>query len=299
MNIKKPDFFIVGAPKCGTTALNEYLRAHPEIYIPDRKELHFFGSDLESKTFLNNLETYLSYFSSWKEEKRGGEASVWYLYSQRAAKEIAEFAPCASIIIMLRNPVDMLYSNYYQFLYNGNEDLPSFKQALNAELDRKNGKSIPKTAHFVQGLFYTETVKFAEQVQRYFNVFGRENVFIIIYDDFKNDISRVYKETLIFLGVSTEFQPEFKIINPNKSAKSRLLRNFLHSPPTPVQALGKLLLPKNLNSCLKNKLKSFNTQYAPRPPMNPELCKQLTEKFKPEVERLSHLLNRDLTYWYR
>lgn len=136
--MKKPDFFIVGAAKCGTTAMYEYLKEHPEIFMPeDAKEPNYFGSDMNYKSSRLTEEQYLSLFSDAKNEKRIGEASVWYLYSKLAASEIKEFCPSARIIIMLRNPVDMLYSLHSELFYGADEDIEDFKTALNAEEVRK------------------------------------------------------------------------------------------------------------------------------------------------------------------
>src|SRR5215471_2980035 len=101
--MRKPDFFIVGAPKCGTTAIFDYLAQHPEVFLAP-KELHFFGSDLNYPTRKVNEVEYLKWFESAKEERRVGEASVWYFYSQLAPQEIKQFSPDARIIISLRNP---------------------------------------------------------------------------------------------------------------------------------------------------------------------------------------------------
>lgn len=167
---KTPNFFIVGAPKCGTTAMHIYLRQHPEIFMPEKKESHFFGSDLNSQYFIRDREKYLSLFSEAKDVKRIGEASVWYLYSKQAAYEIKEFSPSASIIIMLRNPVDMLYAQHSQFLYNGNENIASFEDALNAE----------KTEWLVCAYLQTSIllkVSFTEKLQSIRNRFGGIFVF--------------------------------------------------------------------------------------------------------------------------
>src|SRR3954468_1950993 len=113
-----PSFFIVGAPKCGTTSLNDYLRQHPRIFIPERKELHYFGSDLTFlKTQRPTREEYLAHFAAAQPQQIAGEASVWYLYSQLAAREIHDFCREAKFIIMLRNPVDMMHSLHSQYLY--------------------------------------------------------------------------------------------------------------------------------------------------------------------------------------
>src|SRR5262245_23487023 len=165
--MRKPDFFIVGAPKCGTTAMNDYLQVHPEIFIPAKKEIHFFGADLQ---FLKGgrvtEQEYLTYFFPAQGEKRVGEASVWYLYSQHAAAEIQAFSPTARIIIMLRNPVDMMYSLHSQRLYNDNENLVNFAEALAAEGDRQQGKRLYPKASDVMGSLYRTAATYTPQVQR-------------------------------------------------------------------------------------------------------------------------------------
>ena len=246
---KKPDFFIVGAPKCGTTAMNNYLAEHPEIFIPNIKEVHFFGRDLDiTKGALRDERSYLELFSGATTEKRLGEASVWYLYSKTAAEEIYDFNPDAQIVVMLRNPADMLYSQHSQFLYNGNEDIEDFGEALAAEPERKAGKRIPKSAHLVDGLFYSETVRYAEQIERYFERFGRENVHIILYDDFRADLPGTYRNLLRFLGVQDDFTPEFAVVNPNKRARSALLRNFVQEPPESIKRLSRVFFSAQLTA---------------------------------------------------
>ncbi|HZX13259.1 MAG TPA: sulfotransferase domain-containing protein [Thermodesulfobacteriota bacterium] len=300
-----PDFFIVGAPKCGTTAMQDYLSQHPEIFMPEvkpplflGKEFHFFGSDLKFIRPTLTKEKYLSYFQEAKNEKRVGEASTWYLYSKRAAYEIKEFNPSASIIIMLRNPVDMIYSVHSQALYNGDEDIDDFKTALDAEPDRKSGLRLPKRVVVpVERFFYREVGQYTEQVKRYSDVFGSGNVLVIIFDDFKANTAKIYKETLRFLGVNEDFQPVFEIINSNKRARTKFLASLLRNPPQIAQSLAKLVIPQQLRQGLFETLKRYNTIYEPRPPMNPELRKSLQSEFAGEIERLSELLGRDLAHW--
>lgn len=136
-----------------------------------RKDSTFFGSDLNFKNtimlppdmFRVDRETYLSWFKDVKDAKRMGEASVWYLYSKKAAEQIKEFSPEAQIIIMLRNPVDMLYSLHGQFLYDLNKDIEDFEEALKAEEDRKRWLRIPSTAYLPEALYYREVARFSEQ----------------------------------------------------------------------------------------------------------------------------------------
>jgi hypothetical protein len=301
-SIKKPDFFIVGAPRCGTTAMNYYLKQHPEIFIPEVKEIHYFGKDLDFK-FLSermNLNQYLSLFSKAKDEKRIGETSVWYLYSNSAAAEIKEFTPSASIIIMLRNPVDVLYSLHSQFVYEGNEDIHDFGEALQAEEYRKRGDKIPSTTYLPKTLFYREVVKFSEQISRYFHQFGRENIHIVIFEDLLNDPKKVYRTILKFLGVTDDFQIEFDIINPNKQVISPELQRLLLSPPQSMLRYGKYLkIPITIQNWAIRMLTKMNTVYKKRPSMNSMLRRQLQKEFLNEVEQLSSFVGRDLTYWIK
>lgn len=292
-----PDFFIVGAPKCGTTALNEYLRRHPEIYIPVAKELHFFGSDLKFRTKDITLERYLSNFSSWNGEKRVGETSVWYLYSKNAAEEIKQFSPSANIVMILRNPVEMLYSLYHQLLYNGDEDLPTFEAALDAEEDRKNGRRIPTNAHVVHSLFYTDIGKYTNQVRRYFDTFGVDRVHVITFDDLIKDTSRAYRETLEFLGVDPNFRTDFNVVNPNKRVRSEFVRRWIRDRPQWFRSVINKYIPQSLKYRILYKIISLNTVRYPRPDMSEDTSRRLRKQFAQEIEQLSSLLGRDLTHW--
>ncbi|NJL34400.1 MAG: sulfotransferase domain-containing protein [Chloroflexaceae bacterium] len=128
----KPDFFIVGAPKCGTTAMTDYLNQHPDVFVPVVKEPDFFGSDLTGRRYTTNLHTYLALFEPGR-GKLCGEGSTAYIISKQAAQEIYNFNPEAKIIIMIRNPVDMLYSLHNQVVYTGDESIHDFALALAAE----------------------------------------------------------------------------------------------------------------------------------------------------------------------
>jgi len=301
--MRKPDFFIVGAPKCGTTALNEYLKQHPEIFIPERKELHFFGSDLHFKTSRITEEKYLSYFSNTNQVKRVGEASIGYLYSKNAANEIRQFCPYASIIIMLRNPIDMIYSLFSQLRYHNEEESEDLDAALDKEEARKRGLYLPKVMGApVECFFYREMAKYTDQIKRYFDAFGRKNVHIIIFDDFQQNTAGVYKEMLHFLGVNQDFHPDFPIFNPNKSARSTSIAYLLEVMPLVAQRLKMSILPRPVRMALVyfyNVPKRLNTRYEPRPAMNPHTRHRLQMDFIPEIERLSELLDRDLTHWVK
>ncbi|MBC7857111.1 MAG: sulfotransferase domain-containing protein [Pirellulaceae bacterium] len=292
-----PSFFIVGAPKCGTTSLNDYLRQHPGIFIPDRKELHHFGSDLRFfKTERPALGEYLAYFASAQPIQIAGEASVWYLFSQLAAQEIRDFCPGAKIIIMLRNPADMLHSLHSQYLFESNEDLTDFAAALAAEEDRSQGRRLPPNSNYREGLLYRRVARFDEQVRRYLDVFRREQIHIIDFDDFSRDTPRVFAEVLQFLGVDSSFRCEFEIRNPNKQVHSRPLHNFLNNPGAFAILLGRLI-PQSLRRAIVSRLKKANSPAVPRAPLSAKLRAQLNREFAPEIQRLEELVGRDFSKW--
>lgn len=292
-----PSFFIVGAPKCGTTSLNDYLRQHPGIFIPDRKELHYFGSDLQfAKTLRPARDEYLAHFADAQPGQIAGEASVWYLFSHLAAKEIHDFCPAAKIIIMLRSPADMLHSLHSQYLFESNEDLTDFAAALAAEEDRSQGRRLPPGSNYREGLLYRRVARFAEQVRRYLDVFPREQVHIIDFDDFSRDTPRVFAEVLKFLGVDPSFRCEFEVRNPNKQVHSRPLHNFLNNPGTFAILLGRLI-PQSLRRSLVSRLKSANSPAVPRAPLSAELRAQLNREFAPEVQQLGELVGRNFSKW--
>jgi len=294
-----PSFFIVGAPKCGTTSLNDYLRQHPGLFIPARKELHYFGSDLTfTKTQRPTREEYLAHFAAAQPGQIAGEASVWYLFSQLAAKEIHDFSPEAKIIIMLRSPADMLYSLHSQYLFESNEDLSDFSAALAAEEDRSQGRRLPPGSNYREELLYRRVARFAEQVRRYLDVFSREQIRVIDFDDFSRDTPRIFSETLQFLGVDPTFQCQFEVRNPNKQVHSKSLHSFLNNPGRLAILLGRLF-PTTLRRGLVNRLKRANSPAAPRPPLDAALRTELNREFAPEVAALGEMLGRDFSRWLK
>lgn len=296
---RKPDFFIVGAPKCGTTALDFYLKQHPEIYMAP-KELHYFGADLIFRCPIKSRQgsNYFEFFSGIKEQW-AGETSVWYLYSKTAAEQIHAFNQNSKIIVILRNPIDFLYSLYYQLRWNGDEPLETFESALEAEQSRRQGYNLRNTtAHGPrQALYYIDTVRFTDQLWRYLKIFGKENVLVILYDDFSENTAAVYWNVLNFLGVSSEFQPQFDVVNGNKIIKNEALWRFIKFGPAWLRAAWRTTLPGPARGQILRTINKINTKSAPRPPMRHETRVYLEKVLTPEVESLSKLLGRDLMHW--
>jgi Sulfotransferase domain len=279
--------------------MHDFLRQHPEIYLPEKKEIHFFGTDLYSPHYLRDRKQYLDLFAAATDEKRIGEASVWYLYSKLASREIQEFNPDASIIIMLRNPVDMAYSLHGHRLYINSEDIEDFGEALAAEEDRKAGMRLPPNPYPVAGLYYREVARYTEQVKRYLDAFGARQVKIILYDDFNTDPSGVCQEVFAFLNVGAPYAVEISVINASKRIRHRKLASFLDPPPAIVSKVGRMLTTAERRHQLFQSVRELNTEHAPRQPLPAALRRQLQAEFAPDVERLGELLGRDLSHWCR
>jgi len=297
-----PNLFMVGAPKSGTTAFASYLNEHPDVFVAG-KELNYFSFDLDFSTMKGEKwritrEAYLAWFSDNADKRYRGDHSVFYLYSQRAAREIRDFAPESRIIIMLRNPVDQMYSQHSEMLFQGDENLRDFTEALAAEDDRKHGTRIPPRCRKPFGLFYRDLARYAEQVERYFSVFGRDRVCVILYDDMVAETARTYRDTLQFLGIDPDFTPDFDVVNANKVVRSTLTREFLRRTPTPARRLGRLLVrDEHRRAGMRRRLHALNTQQRTRPALGSGLRRQLEAEFAPEVRRLEELLGRDLGRW--
>jgi hypothetical protein len=298
---RRPDFYIVGAPKAGTTAMYEYLRGHPALFLPERKELRFFGEDLEIRDRASlTTEQYLEHFAAAPADAVIGTAYVWYLYSRSAASEIARFSPAARVIAMLRNPVDMLPALHGEHLTNGNEDIADFTAALAAEPDRRAGHRIPPHAHLPQGLWYTDVPRYAEQLERYFTAFGRDRVRVIIFDDFVADTAGVFRETLQFLGVEDAYRPaSFDTVNASRRIRSEHIRHFLARPPDRLRRIIHRLIPARMRRAAYERAKEMNVVMTARDPIPAKTAERLQAEFEPEIARLSTLLGRDLTALWR
>jgi len=203
----RPNFFIVGAPRSGTTSIWTYLSRHPNVYMSYQKEPMYFGSDLTkspNEFFVLETNAYLEMFQRGADKTIRGEASVMYLFSKKAAQEIHAFNPNARILIMLRNPVEMIYSFHGQLRWGGYENIADFDEALAAEADRRRGLRVPKSALVPEVLYYSEVAEFAPQVERYLRVFPRDQIKIILFDDADHaldaDSSRRLVELLRQLG---------------------------------------------------------------------------------------------------
>ena len=308
----KPSFFIAGNPKGGTSALQRFLKAHPAVFMCRPKEPKYFAQDFfreagGQRTFARMTEAdYLDLFREAQPDQRCGEASTWYLYSRVAAQAIHAFNPSARLIFVLREPADFLYSYYLQLRKNPvveGERVNDFRKALALEPERKQGRKIPRGCLLPEFLYYSERVKYAEQLERFFACFDRAQIKIIIYDDFKRDNEGVYRDVLAFLGLDPSFTPVFQAHNKGHVLRSKRLQRvfqrviFGERWAAPLKPMLKRLIPERLRRVLVRRIKK---QWLSRPKdaLDPALAAELKQHYRGEVEKLSTLLGRDLlTLW--
>ena len=296
----RPDFFIVGAPRCGTTALYTYLRRHPDVFMPDLKEPHHFCTDIKSVNIVKSLDKYLRLFDMAPENAVAGEASVFYLSSTTAARNIHNFNPDAKIVVMLRDPIDMIHSNYLKNLSLRVESEGNFGKALKLERDRTDGPLAPIVdANDGFKLRYLANARFADQLERYFAVFGRERVFTIIYDDLKNAPQELYRRICLFLEIEPIAPRAFEVVNQNIQVRSKLIERFLRRPPAWAAGLSHALMSPSVRRKMVDRIVASNSVVRPRDPIPTAIRRRLAAELRPDVDRLERLLGRDLSHWCR
>ena len=303
--MKRPGFFISGAPRCGTTALYTYLSQHPRIFMSEVKELNYFASDFPNvqKISFKSVADYHKLFEhAGPEHIAVGEASPFYLFSKTAFKNMYQYDDQAKVILTLRQPVDFIQSYHRLNLSLLREDEANLEKAWNLQETRKKGKAIPKSARQVELLMYGELGQFSKYVENLLSIFPRRQVKIFLFDDLRKDTKKVYEETLEFIGVPQDGRVEFPQINANFENKSQLLARLFH-PPQPVyksfvkiiSLFGTSFMEKV--SVFYNRLERYNTTQAKRIPIDPALKTRMQEHFAPDIIKLSSLIERDLSDW--
>lgn len=301
MALRHPDFFLVGAPKCGTTALSEYLRQHRAVFMSTPKEPHYFAHDFPHyKAEVPDLDTYLALFATATDSHLACcEASVWYLYSRRAIAAIREFAPAARLLVMLRNPIELAYSLHSQLLWTLDEDEVDFNRAWALQAARAAGRNLPARCREPAFLQYGAVARLGEQVERLFATFPPEQVMTVFHEDFAAQPAACYAGVLAFLGVPHDGRSEFSRVNENKRHGRSGLAPLLLRPPSPLVAgyksLKRALGFRGLG--LQRGLLRLTSETGRRPPLAPKLRAELVAYFADDVAHLGRLTGRDLSHW--
>lgn len=299
--IEKPNLFVVGAAKAGTTWVHTCLAGHPDVFMSRDKEPNFFGSDLRFRKQRMTEAEYLELFSPGMSKRFRGEASITYLLSRTAAGEIKGYSPDARIIIMVRNPVEIMHAIHAQNVLWAEEDIFDFEEALRAENDRKCGLRIPKHCTVLEPFFYREAVRLAEQISRYYKVFGRDAVFVGVYDDLVNDARALYVSLLQFLELRFCELGSYAPVNVRCRPRSVVLNKFLRGKVPPwVKKLVRSVIPDSeIRQTLSSPFLKLNLREVADRNLPDDLRMRLERELSQEIEALSVLLGRDLSQWIR
>ena len=288
----KVDFFIVGAPKAGTTSLYHYLDEHRDICMSSDKEPNYFSDEelqqqdmYYGKSRVETIDIYHSLFDKHLESKVKGEASVSYLFYKKVPKKIKEYNPDAKIIIMLRNPCHRAFSHYLMdrrlgLVYDSFEDV----------IDKKSN-------HKNANLFYQQYIQvgqYASQVKSYLECFDRNNILFIEYEDFRKNISHVMNRVYKFLNVEPSSQAD---LNQKYNLYSRPKNNIIRFIYSFVFLRNMLtsIFPKKFISLIRSVL--FRRDK--KPSLSDEAKQKLKMLFADDVNKLSKILNKDFSSWIK
>lgn len=295
----KPDFFIAGSLKCGTTSLFVYLRAHPAVFMPANKEPNYFCGDLvahwpDGATFrVGTLEAYEALFSTAPPQALTGEASVFYLYSKLAIRQIMARNANAKIIVMLRNPVEAARSLHAYHWNNHLEDVRDFEQAWRLQEARLEGRHLPPGWPYPKLLQYGAQYSYAPQVRRLLAQVPRRQCLFILFEEFFADPSRQFGRVLDFLGLPPDpARTAFPVVNQTVGVRSLHLDRLLRRPPSALMALRQAAHAIGLHPM--RALQRFNRVAGERPPLRESFRVELEQYFSGDVAELEQLLGRRL-----
>jgi len=314
VNKEIPDFFLIGAAKSGTTSLYSYLSQHPDIFLPDIKEPNYFAYkdvplsikgprteedliQLLLKKTVTNENDYHNLYVAAKEHQITGDCSPRYLYYEKVPELISNERPKAKIIVILRNPVARAYSHYLMNRQRGLEPEESFEKAIDQEGSLKR-----------QGWgwdwHYLSLGRYAEQLQRYYDRFPRDNILIILHDDFISDQQSVLQEIYRFLGVDdtyiADIGRQFKVASKVGAADGFLGRLVFATESTRLGALAIKIVPKKIGLRVQNILRDvISKRHDGRkiPSLSFEIKDRCWQQLQGDVRQLEQLLERDLSHW--
>ncbi|MEM1144707.1 MAG: sulfotransferase [Pseudomonadota bacterium] len=281
------DFFIVGAPKAGTTALHQFLAGHPGAYLSQPKELNYFsGPELKSQSLyykqhiVESREDYTEVFDTAETLQKIGEASVSYLFYPEVAKRIRAYNPHAKIIILLRDPVDRAFSHYLMDYRMGLVDAPFedivFRASEQHELHYQQ--------YVLLGLYH-------DQVKRYLDAFP-DQVQIHFHKQLIRSPEQVMQSLYSFLDIDESYSPDLsERHNMSSMPRTRLVRSIYSLAP--LRSAARTLLPSAIRKPLIAAL--FDSEH--RPTIEPATDRMLRALYAEDIAKLELLLGKDLTDW--
>lgn len=291
-----PNFLIIGAAKSGTYTLSAHFAAHPEVFMSPVKEPHFFAFGGDSTvngrpvhTWIQSLEEYHELFANRGGARIVGESSVSYLYWPGTAERIHEFNPDMKLIVSLRDPIDRAYSSFNYAKSYGLEPLSTLFDGLKAESKRiRNDESIL--------LRYRDLGLYFDQLTRFWNVFPREQIKVILYDDLVRSADRTVRELYDFVGVDANIKldPRLHANETRTPDDNNPLHRFVNGEHL-ARAILRKLLPDGARHHLRDQVRKL--LFKPPPKLGVDERRQVQHLFDDDVRQLEQLLDRDLSLW--
>ena len=301
--MKLPNFLIVGAAKSGTTALYRYIKQHPNIYMPSRKEPHYFSFTEKTKqtngpgdyvrTAITDFHQYQSLFNNADSFPAVGEASPTYLYIPGTAERIYSIIPDTKIIAILRHPAERAFSAYMHLVRDGYEKSLDFEDALAKESERIKQNWGPIWHYTKSGYYY-------EQLERYYEIFNHQKIKVIIYDDFKKHPEDVIKSIFKFLEINEFFEPDMSA-KPNVSGLPRSkfaqsVISYFFDHDNPIRNLSRVIFPEEVRWKFTSNIRNNNLLHHS---LSLETRHNLIDLFHDDILKLQNLINCDLSNWLK
>jgi len=296
-----PSFYIVGAPRCGTTALSKALGNHPAVSFAKPKETHYLIDDHSEQENIEVQREYLQHFhpALSLDTQAIGDGSVSYLYNPDAISQALRLDPRARFIVSVRNPVNMMRSYHQRLLFSLDEEVEDFDTAWGLQAARAAGEQIPERCREPQTLQYGEIGKLGKNIERLFETAGRERCMVVVFDDFIADPRATYLQMLEFIGLEDDGRSKFKRTRSNAGFKSGWLQQYSMNPPPWVYQLIRISNSKSISRLkgIRKRIKKFNRVPAEHKPMSDATRAMLSDYFRDDIAKLSSLLERDLSDW--
>ena len=292
MNSKnKIELMICGAQKAGTTSLLHYLKAHPNVAKQKVNEFAYFVLDeMYNEGYDLAFERYFEKVSVNQNTVIAKNVGVMYMPS--AIKKLHEHNPNTQIVLLLRNPVERAYSNYYYALRKGDETLQSFELAIEAE-----PKRLKQDAIHWRNCAYLNRGIYCNCIEEFLKYFPKQQLHIYLFEDFKKDPSKICKEIFSILNIEPNINIDyFKKHNEKAIAKSNKFAKATNSK-NPIKKILKSLISTDLRRTIKNKLQKANETSFEQPNMNTETRKKLLEYYQPYNHKLEILTGLDCSKW--
>lgn len=301
--MQQVDFFLVGWPKTGSTSLHYYLSQHPEIFMATVKESYFFCTDIINDSNQHGTGHFFHYqdearyetlFKGWKEHQLIGESSVFYSISEDAIFNIHKRNPKAQIILILREPIELLDSWFNYLKLHSRETADSLEAALELQEQRAIGNQCPVNTQARIHLQYDQIVDFPRHLDRIFKCFAKDQVKIILYDDYKANREKTVMDVYSFLNVNPEFVPDYTEKNVSQKAKHKI---FKHLVDRNKHLVKKILKPVGLlheNGLIHRMYLKIFTANERRKQVSDQRKKLLKQRYLEKVEEASRLLDIDL-----